>query len=114
MVKGTVSDNTHDILSWDIRAKLRPVNIAPEVLYKTHKVPTFVRPVLARSLVTNHCMPYSFNETTTEKRHGLLQYIPIHHYSQKNGLAMSKGERVMKFKYPGISSKDLLLTKAPS
>ena len=49
------------------------------------------------------------------KRHDLLASIPLlQHYSQRNGVAMSKGERVMKFKDPGSSSKDLLMTEAPS
>ena len=59
-------------------------------------------------------MPYCINECTTKKRHDLLQSIPVHHYSQKNGLAMSKGERDMKFKDPGSSAKDLLMTESSS
>ena len=47
----------------------------PEVLYKQHKVPTDVRPVLGRSLVTNHILPFNINETTVKKRHDLLQVI---------------------------------------
>ena len=43
-----------------------------------------------------------------------LQSIPLHHYSQKNGLAMSRGEKVMKFKNPDTTSKDMLMTEAPS
>ena len=43
-----------------------------------------------------------------------LQAIPLHHYSQRNGLAMSRGEMVMKFKNPDTTSKDMLMTEAPS
>ena len=88
--------------------------MAPELLYKQHKVTTFAKPVLGRSLITNHVLPYTINETTIKNRHDLLQAIPLHHYSQRNGLAMSKGERVMKFKDQGTSSKDHLMTEAPS
>ena len=83
-------------------------------MYKDRRIPTFLGPVLGRSLLANHRIPYSINECTTKKRHDLLQSIPVHHYSQKNGLAMSKGERVMKFKYPGSSAKDWLMTESPS
>ena len=101
----------------------------PELLYKQHKVPTDARPVLGRSLVTNHVLPFNINETTVKKRHDLLQVltqtyeprlmtcfqsIPLHHYSQENGLAMSRGERVMKFKNPDTTSKHMLMTEAPS
>ena len=78
-------------------------------MYKDCRIPTCVRPVLGRSLLTNHRMPYSINECTTKKRHDLLQSIPVHHYSQRNGLAMPKGERVKKFK-----AKDLIMTESPS
>ena len=98
MVEGAVSDNAHDVISWEIRSKLRSLDIPPETLYKNYKVPTFARPVLGRSLLTNHRMPYVVNETTTKKRHDLLQNIPVHHYSQNNGLTMAKGGRVMRFK----------------
>ena len=43
-----------------------------------------------------------------------LQAIPLHHYYQKNGLAMSRGEKVMKFENPDTTSKDLLMTEASS
>ena len=69
---------------------------------------------VGRSLLTNHRMPYCINDCTTKKRHDLLQSIPVHHYSQKNGLAIFKKERVMKFKDPGSSAKDLLMTESPS
>ena len=114
LVEGMVSDNAHDKISWDIRSKLRPLNISPAEMYKDRRVPTCVRPVLGRSLLTNHRMPYCINECTTKKRHDLLKSIPVHHYSQKNGLALSRGERVMKFKDQGSSSKDLLMTDSPS
>ena len=78
------------------------------------RLTTLVRPVLGRSLLTNHRMPYSINECTTKKRHDLLQSIPVHHYSQRNGLAMSKEKRIMKFKDPASSAKDLLMTESPS
>ena len=83
-------------------------------MYKDRRIPTCVRPVLGRSLLTNHRMPYSINECTTKKRNDLLHSIPVHHYSQRNGLTMSKGELVMKFKDPGSSAKDLLMTESPS
>ena len=54
-----------------MRCKLRPVNMPPELLYKQHKVPTDARPVLGRSLVTNHVLPFNINETTVKKRHDL-------------------------------------------
>ena len=58
LVEGMVSDNAHDKISWDIRSKLRPLNISPAEMYKDRRVPTCVRPVLGRSLLTNHRMPY--------------------------------------------------------
>ena len=73
LVTRSVSDNAHDILSWELRCKLRPVNMPPEMLYKQRKVPTDARPVLGRSLVTNHVLPFNINETTVKKRHDLLQ-----------------------------------------
>ena len=123
-MNGSVSDNAHDILAWELRCKLRPVNMPPEMLYKQRKVPTDARPVLGRLLVTNHVLPFNINETTVKKHHDLLQVvhlepiliiifclqsIPLHHYSQKNGLAMSRGEKVMKFKNPDTTSKDMLM-----
>ena len=59
-------------------------------------------------------MPFPVNETAIKKRHDLLAAVPVQHYSQRNGLAMSRGEKVMKFKDPGTSSKDHLMTEAPS
>jgi len=88
LVEETVSDNAHDVISWEIRSKLRPLNIPPERLYKEHKVPTCARPVLGRLLLTNHRMPYLVNECTTKKRHDLLQSIPLQNFSQKNEVAM--------------------------
>ena len=70
--------------------------------------------MLGRSLVTNYILPFPVNETAVKKRHDLLAAVPVHHYSQRNCLAMSRGEKVMKFKDPGTSSKDLLMTEAPS
>ena len=49
----------------------------PEMLYKQRKVPTDARPVLGRSLVTNHVLPFNINETTVKKRHDLLQVIHL-------------------------------------
>ena len=113
-MEGTVRDNAHDTISWDIRDKLRPLNIPPEVLYKQHKMPVFARPVLGRSLITNHILPWSVNETTIKKRHDLLAAVSVKEYSQKNGLAMSRGEKILNFKDPGTSSKNLLMTESPS
>ena len=82
LVTGAVSDNAHDTLSWELRCKLRPVNIPPELLYKQQKVPTDARPVLGRSLVTNHVLPFNINETTGKKRHDLLQVLLRIHISK--------------------------------
>ena len=38
----------------------------------------------------------------------------VNQYSQKNGLAMSKGEKILNFRDPGTSSKNLLMTESPS
>ena len=83
-------------------------------MYKDRHVPTCVRPILGRSLLTNHRIPNCINECTTKKRHDLLKSIPVHHYSQKNCLALFRGERAMKFNDNGSSSKDLLMTDSPS
>ena len=93
---------------------MRPLNIPPEVLYKQRKMPVFARPVLGRSLITNHILPFSVNETTIKKRHDLLAAVSVKEYSQKNGLAMSRGEKILNFKDPGTSSKNLLMTESPS
>ena len=90
------------------------MNIPPTEMYKDRHVPTCVRPILGRSLLTNHRIPNCINECTTKKRHDLLKSIPVHHYSQKNCLALSRGERAMKFNDNGSSSKDLLMTDSPS
>ena len=77
-------------------------------------MPVFARPVLGRSLITNHVLPFSINETTIKKRHDLLAAVSVKEYSQKNGLAMSRGEKILNFKDPGTSSKNLLMTESPS
>ena len=77
LVEGSVSDNAHDVISWDVRDKLRPLNIPPEILYKQRKMPVFARPVQGKSLVTNHILPFPINETTGNKRHDLLAAVPI-------------------------------------
>ena len=94
--------------------RLRNQNTLVRVDIRLALVPVFARPVLGRSLVTNHILPFPVNETAVKKRHDLLAAVPVHHYSQRNGLVMSRGEKVMKFKDPGTSSKDLLMTEAPS
>ena len=58
-------------------------------------------------------MPFIVNEYIIKYRHDLLAAITVHHYSQRNGVAMSKGEKTMKFKDPDSACKEMLLTEAP-
>ena len=71
--------------------------------------------LLGRSLLnTNHRIPHSVNKYTVKHRHDLPASIPVYHYSQKNGVAMSKGEKTINFKDPRTTSKEMLLSEATS